>query len=82
VLKIDQSFVKRLNNGPKDLAMVTAIIQMAKGLGLSTIAEGVEDEATRDCLARLGCEQAQGYFFSRPLPPEGFTQYMAQAARA
>jgi len=77
-LKIDQSFVKRLMNGPQELAIVTAIIQMAKSMNLQTNAEGVEDAATRDLLASLGCDQAQGYFYARPLPPERFELFMQQ----
>jgi diguanylate cyclase (GGDEF)-like protein len=77
-LKIDQSFVKRLTNGPQDLAMVTAIVQMAKSLNLTTTAEGVETEEARIQLLRLGCNQAQGYLFAKPLPPEAFFAYMVQ----
>jgi len=75
-LKIDQSFVKRLLNGPQDLAIVTAIIQMAKSMDLVTNAEGVEDAATRDLLAQIGCDVAQGYFFARPLTAEKFEAFM------
>lgn len=73
-LKIDQSFVKRLLQGPQDRAIVTAIIQMAKSLNLSTTAEGIEDEATRQILVELGCGQGQGYFFARPVPAVAFDQ--------
>lgn len=73
-LKIDQSFVKRLLQGPQDRAIVTAIIQMAKSLNLSTTAEGIEDEATRQILVELGCGQGQGYFFARPVPGVVFDQ--------
>ena len=86
-LKIDQSFVKRLQQGPQDRAIVTAIIQMAKSLNLSTTAEGIEDEATRQILLELGCGQGQGYFFARPVPAlkfdeavGGFAQQKARAA--
>jgi diguanylate cyclase (GGDEF)-like protein len=75
-LKIDQSFVKRLLNGPQDLAIVTAIIQMAKSMRLTTNAEGVEDDATRQQLVLLGCEQAQGYFFAKPMNAEKFGTFM------
>lgn len=66
-LKIDRSFVSDL---PTDdgHAIVAAIIHMAESLGLNTLAEGVEDEATATELRRLGCRQAQGYFFARPVP--------------
>lgn len=71
-LKIDQSFVKRLLQGPQDRAIVTAIIQMAKSLNLSTTAEGIEDDATRQILLDLGCLQGQGYFFARPVHADSF----------
>lgn len=66
-LKIDQSFVRKLQDSSPDLAIVTAIIQMAKSLQLRTVAEGIEDDATRSVLAQLGCDQGQGYWFARPL---------------
>lgn len=75
-LKVDQSFVRRLNDGPKALAMVRAIVQMAKSLGLKTTAEGIEDEAMRQQLADLGCDQGQGYLFARPLDPQAFEAFM------
>lgn len=66
-LKIDQSFVRKLQDSSPDLAIVTAIIQMAKSLQLLTVAEGIEDDATRSVLVQLGCDQGQGYWFARPL---------------
>ena len=77
-LKIDQSFVKTLTTNPQNQTLVTAIIQMAKGLNLNTIAEGIEDEATRALLAALNCDQGQGYGFAKPLAPDDFWAY-AQA---
>ena len=77
-LKIDQSFVKRLIANPQDQTLVTAIIQMAKGLNLTTIAEGIEDEATRARLVQLGCDQAQGYWFSKPLEPQAYWAYICR----
>jgi len=74
-LKIDQSFVRRLLQGEQDVAMVSAIIHLAKSLGLTVTAEGVEDAATRDALARMGCDQAQGYLFARPMPAWDFEAY-------
>ncbi|MFZ3185726.1 MAG: EAL domain-containing protein [Pseudomonas sp.] len=74
-LKIDQSFVRKLQGNAQDQAIVTAIIQMAKSLQLITTAEGIEDEPTRQLLARLGCDQGQGYWFSRPLPAAEFAAF-------
>lgn len=66
-LKIDRSFVSDLPNEDGH-AIVAAIIHMAESLGLNTLAEGVEDEATAAELRRLGCRQAQGFFYARPVP--------------
>lgn len=67
-LKIDQSFVRKMEDNNDDAAIVRAIIQMANSLGLNTIAEGVEDANTAALLRTLGCKQGQGYFWARPMP--------------
>lgn len=66
VLKIDQSFVKELLIDPVDAAIVNTIMQLAKSLGLSVIAEGVELEGQRKVLADMGCREFQGYLFGKP----------------
>ena len=76
LLKIDRSFIKDLVQDP-DPAIVRAIIQMAHGLGLQTLAEGVEDEATWQRLQALGCDLGQGYVFARPMPAAEFAAYLA-----
>ncbi|HXP95843.1 MAG TPA: EAL domain-containing protein, partial [Telmatospirillum sp.] len=65
-LKIDQSFVRHITTDPNDRAIVQAIVQLARGLGLKTVAEGVEDEAALSALVALGCDDAQGYYLARP----------------
>ncbi len=75
-LKIDQSFVRDLETDPDDMALSEAIIVMAHKLGLKVIAEGVETEAQRKLLAVAGCDYAQGYLFSRPVPTEEFEELL------
>ena len=79
-LKIDQSFIRNLGTDPDDSAIVSAIVQMARGLSLTTIAEGVESEHTLDRLYELGCKEWQGFHFARPMPPEDFVLFLATAA--
>ena len=71
-LKIDQSFVKNIALDPSDAAIVQAIIALARCLGLSIIAEGVETKAQFGYLNALHCNEIQGFFFSRPVPPTEF----------
>jgi diguanylate cyclase (GGDEF)-like protein/PAS domain S-box-containing protein len=66
-LKIDRSFVEHVATDQHDLAIVRSIIDLAHGMGLLAVAEGVEDQASWDLLAELGCDEAQGYHMSRPL---------------
>ncbi|CAA7619200.1 Signal transduction protein [Candidatus Terasakiella magnetica] len=70
-LKIDRSFVMDVTTDPNDAAICDAIIAMAKALNLKVVAEGVENEEHLEILRGLGCDQIQGYFFSRPLPADG-----------
>lgn len=67
-LKIDQSFVRNILNDTNDAAIAKMVVALGLSLNLNVIAEGVELEAQRDYLARLGCHAYQGYLFSRPLP--------------
>jgi diguanylate cyclase (GGDEF)-like protein/PAS domain S-box-containing protein len=67
-LKIDRSFVKDLLVEADDAAIVGSTLGLSKQLGLSVVAEGIENRATADLLLAMGCEEGQGYFFGRPMP--------------
>jgi EAL domain-containing protein (putative c-di-GMP-specific phosphodiesterase class I) len=70
-LKIDQSFVRQISSGD-DTTIVTAVIGMARSLKLRVVAEGVETPEEADFLRTHECHEAQGYYFSRPVPPQQF----------
>lgn len=70
VLKIDRSFIDGLSSEPGDTAIVSSILSLAYAMGKHTIAEGVEKREQAAMLLRMGCEVAQGYFFSRPVAAE------------
>ncbi len=73
-LKIDRSFVSGLLSNSDDAAIVGSTIGLSRQLGLTVVAEGIEDRATADFLVSLGCEEGQGYFFGRPMPAQAFEQ--------
>lgn len=80
-LKIDQSFIRDLPADTENVAIVRAILQMAHSLGIKAIAEGVEKESALEQLIVLGCDEAQGYLFARPMPPVQVVDYLTAAAR-
>ncbi len=72
-LKIDRSFINDIHTNPDDAAIAGAIIAMARSLGLSVVAEGVENKEQAALLSTLGCDQVQGYYYARPLTVSAFT---------
>ena len=76
-LKIDRSFVVGMTQNEHSLAIVRAIISLARSLGLKVIAEGVETEGQAGLLQRLECDEMQGYLVSRPVPPEEVIEFLA-----
>ena len=79
-LKIDYSFVSGINNNESDAVIVRSTIDLAHNLGLSVVAEGIEDKETLDKLAKLGCDIGQGYYFSRPLPIDELSSWLAESS--
>ena len=77
-IKIDQSFIKGLNQNLEDKKIAQSIIDLANELNLDTIAEGVEDEATLTNLKNMGCTQAQGYFIGKPMSAKDFETYFSK----
>jgi len=81
-VKIDQSFVLNLSTDAEDAVIVQSTIELAHQLGLSVVAEGVEDARSLELLARWDCDAAQGFFMSRPLPSEQFGAWLRTRADA
>lgn len=80
--KIDRSFVRELPHQAGDVAIVTAVVSMARALGLDVVAEGVETDAQRELLTRVGCAHAQGYLFGRPVPAEALERWLRERMAA
>ena len=78
-LKIDQSFLEDMANNPRDVAVVRSIIELGHNLDCQVVAEGVEDEIIRQRLQDLGCDLVQGFHISKPLPNEGFGEWLSHA---
>lgn len=73
-LKIDQSFIKNVITDEKDAAIITSIVHLAESLSLEVVAEGIETQEQYAYLKALNCQKGQGYFFSKPLPPDEIEQ--------
>ena len=80
-LKIDKSFLLRLAIGPEDRTIVSSIVELGHRLGYRVTAEGVNDEATLDYLAQIGCDHAQGFYIARALPPQTLAALLAKPLR-
>jgi diguanylate cyclase (GGDEF)-like protein len=82
ILKIDQSFVRDLGKDLGDNAIVAAIVNMARALALRVVAEGVETQEQLSILRELGCDEHQGYFYSKPMPAEALAAQLMETSNA
>jgi len=78
-LKIDKGFVRELATDATDAAIVASTVALGHALGLRVVAEGIEDRAACDRLAGMGCDVAQGYYLSRPLPADALARWLREA---
>ena len=76
MVKIDQSFVAGIPAEPLDEAIVTAVVALAHVIGMTVVAEGVEEPRQRAAVTRLGCDMAQGFLFARPMPAEAVAEHL------
>jgi EAL domain-containing protein (putative c-di-GMP-specific phosphodiesterase class I) len=79
-LKIDKSFVLEMLSDDRNVAIVRSTIELGRSLGLRTVAEGIEDASVLQRLRELGCDRAQGFYLSRPMPPGRLTGWLEGAA--
>ena len=79
-LKIDRSFLRTMMQSPRNAEIISAVVRMGKGLGLVVLAEGVETREQLSFLEAHGCDEAQGYYFSKPQPPEEFADLLRREA--
>ena len=79
-VKIDRSFVTGLRAEGEDIAIVRAIVDLGRHLGLEVVAEGVEDQATWDLLAAMGCDVVQGWHLARPMPTDQLPSWLSARA--
>jgi len=81
-IKIDRSFIAGVSRDESDRTLVRSIVDMTHSFGFKIVAEGVEDQEVWDTVSQLGCDFAQGYFLTRPLPAEEFVEWMRSRAAA
>jgi EAL domain-containing protein (putative c-di-GMP-specific phosphodiesterase class I) len=75
-LKIDRTFISRMDSDPESREIVHIIVLLAHNLGLKVVAEGTETAEHVKQVRDLGCEMAQGYFYSKPIPPEAISELL------
>jgi len=75
-IKVDRAFVSDLSERNEHVVIVQAVVSIARALGMTTTAEGVETEAQHQFLAALGCDEVQGYLFSAPVPLDRLHEFM------
>ena len=75
-LKLDMKFVQNIEKSGKNREIIRVLMNLAGCLGVPTIVEGVEEQEQVDMLKSAGCDIIQGYYFSRPLPPEEFERFI------
>jgi sensor c-di-GMP phosphodiesterase-like protein len=77
-VKIHSSFIARLRDSADDEAIVQSIVDLVRALGIDSVAEGVESEQIATTLRAMGCQAAQGWYFSKPLTPASATAWLAE----
>ena len=77
-LKIDKSFVQQMNQSERSVHIVKAALELARAIGLTTIAEGIEDAQAGAQLAAMGCSHAQGYYYGKPMPKQAIGVWQMQ----
>jgi len=77
ILKIDRSFVNDITTNPHNRLIATSTINLAQGLGLKIVAEGIETREQKELLTNLGCDKAQGYYFAKPMPVAELAHWLA-----
>ena len=80
-IKIDRLFIQELTNGSRDATIVRSIVELGRGFGVRVVSEGIETEAVREELIAIGCDQGQGYLFSRPMDAADFVNWQRHPAR-
>jgi EAL domain-containing protein (putative c-di-GMP-specific phosphodiesterase class I) len=80
VLKMDMAFVKNIAHDERDMRMVKLVLDIAKNLNVPVVAEGVETKEQLALLKNAGCPLVQGFYFSRPLPPDEFEKLIAKGS--